>query len=247
MTPQGDEPCGIVRRGEAGVNTAPGAEGHDRPPLRPAPGPGIVHTGCLTAEAIVNGYNFTERVRRALMTAREEAFALRHEYVGTEHVLLGLISDGEGVAAAVIQNANLDPREIRDRVLETVRPGTSGPHGPDLPYTSRAKKVLELSMSVARTMSHSYVGTEHILIGLIEEEKGIAAQVLKSFGLTAPAVRAEVLRLLGTEAPLAQRKTVAPDREARITVVVEHPDGRLEALKFVKPSEAVRYLASLEL
>ena len=150
----------------------------------------------------MNGYNFTERVRRVLQMAREEAQRLHHEYVGTEHILLGLIREGEGVAAAVLQNLNVDLDEVQQKIEETVKKGKAvQATGPDLPYTSRAKKVLELSMSEARELNHSYVGTEHLLLGLLREEKGIAAQVLTESGVNLDAARTETLRLLGTEMP----------------------------------------------
>ena len=150
----------------------------------------------------MNGYNFTERVRKVLAMAREEAARLHHEYVGTEHILLGLIREGEGVAAAVLQNLSVDLDEIQQKIEETVKKGKAAQAtGPDLPYTSRAKKVLELAMSEARELSHSYVGTEHLLLGLLREEKGIAAQVLTDAGVNLDAARAETLRLLGTEMP----------------------------------------------
>ncbi|MBK6305507.1 MAG: ATP-dependent Clp protease ATP-binding subunit [Gemmatimonadetes bacterium] len=150
----------------------------------------------------MNGYNFTERVRKVLQMAREEAQRLHHEYVGTEHILLGLIREGEGVAAAVLQNLNVDLDEIQQKIEETVKKGKAAQTtGPDLPYTSRAKKVLELAMSEARELNHSYVGTEHLLLGLLREEKGIAAQVLTDAGVNLDAARAETLRLLGTEMP----------------------------------------------
>ncbi len=156
----------------------------------------------------MNGYNFTERVRKVLAMAREEAARLHHEYVGTEHILLGLIREGEGVAAAVLQNLNVDLDEIQQKIEETVKKGkASQATGPDLPYTSRAKKVLELAMGEARELNHSYVGTEHLLLGLLREEKGIAAQVLTDAGVNLDAARAETLRLLGTEMP--QGGTVA--------------------------------------
>src|SRR5919199_1037691 len=132
----------------------------------------------------MNGYNFTERVRKVLAMAREEAARLHHEYVGTEHILLGLIREGEGVAAAVLQNLSVDLDEIQQKIEETVKKGKAAQTtGPDLPYTSRAKKVLELAMSEARELNHSYVGTEHLLLGLLREEKGIAAQVLTDAGV----------------------------------------------------------------
>jgi ATP-dependent Clp protease ATP-binding subunit ClpC len=150
----------------------------------------------------MNGYNFTERVRKVLAMAREEAARLHHEYVGTEHILLGLIREGEGVAAAVLQNLSVDLDEIQQKIEETVKKGKAAQTtGPDLPYTSRAKKVLELAMSEARELNHSYVGTEHLLLGLLREEKGIAAQVLTDTGVNLEAARTETLRLLGTEMP----------------------------------------------
>ena len=150
----------------------------------------------------MNGYNFTERVRKVLAMAREEAARLHHEYVGTEHILLGLIREGEGVAAAVLNNLSVDLEEIQQKIEDTVKKGKAAQaSGPDLPYTSRAKKVLELAMGEARELNHSYVGTEHLLLGLLREEKGIAAQVLTEAGVNLEAARAETLRLLGTEMP----------------------------------------------
>ena len=150
----------------------------------------------------MNGYNFTERVRKVLAMAREEAERLRHEYVGTEHILLGLIREGEGVAAAVLQNLSVDLDEIQQKIEDTVKKGkAAAATGPDLPYTSRAKKVLELAMAEARDLTHNYVGTEHLLLGLLREEKGIAAQVLTDAGINLDAARAETLRLLGTDMP----------------------------------------------
>ena len=134
--------------------------------------------------------------------AREEAARLHHEYVGTEHILLGLIREGEGVAAAVLQNLNVDLEEIQQKIEETVKKGkAAAATGPDLPYTSRAKKVLELAMTEARELNHSYVGTEHLLLGLLREEKGIAAQVLTDAGVNLEQSRAETLRLLGSDMP----------------------------------------------
>ncbi|MEA3245265.1 MAG: ATP-dependent Clp protease ATP-binding subunit, partial [Gemmatimonadota bacterium] len=150
----------------------------------------------------MNGYNFTERVRKVLAMAREEAARLHHEYVGTEHILLGLIREGEGVAAAVLQQLNVDLDEVQQKIEETVKKGKAAQAtGPDLPYTSRAKKVLELAMGEARDLNHSYVGTEHLLLGLLKEEKGLAAQVLTEAGVNLDAARTETLRLLGTDMP----------------------------------------------
>jgi ATP-dependent Clp protease ATP-binding subunit ClpA len=154
----------------------------------------------------LQGYNFTERVRKVLATAREEAARLHHEYVGTEHILLGLLGESEGVAAAVLQNLNVDLDEIQQKIEETVKKGNAArTTGPDLPYTSRAKKVLELAMGEARELKHSYVGTEHLLLGLLQEEKGIAAQVLTHVGVNFVAARAEIVGLLGL-GPTAEGK-----------------------------------------
>src|SRR5947207_2294852 len=159
----------------------------------------------------MNGYNFTERVRKVLAMAREEAARLHHEYVGTEHILLGLIREGEGVAATVLQNLSVELDDIQQKIEETVKKGKAGQTtGPDLPYTSRAKKVLELAMSEARELNHSYVGTEHLLLGLLREEKGIAAQVLTDAGVNLEAARAETLRILGTEMPQQGSSAAAP-------------------------------------
>src|SRR5881296_3194208 len=154
----------------------------------------------------MNGYNFTDRVRRVLQLAREEAARLHHEYVGTEHILLGLIREGEGVAAAVLTNLNVDLEEVSAKIKETVKQGKAGARaGPDLPYTSRAKKVLEFSMMEARELNHRYVGTEHLLLGILREEKGIGAQVLAE-------ARGEVLRLLATEMPASDATPPATPR-----------------------------------
>lgn len=223
----------------------------------------------------MNGYNFTERVRRVLQIAREEAFELRHEYVGTEHILLGLCREGEGVAAAALDRLDVDRSRVRDAVLEVVKPGpadassvaaaSGGILGAiadtigmgrrdrvDLPYTSRAKRVLELAMSEARDLHHSYVGTEHLLLGLLKEERGIGAQVLTSLGLTTGGVRAEVIRLLG-EIPPEPMPTVPgekparhPDQPAAITVILEHRDGRLETRKFTRAGDAASFLNGLQ-
>src|SRR5258707_2890368 len=166
----------------------------------------------------MNGYNFTERVRKVLAMAREEAARLHHEYVGTEHILLGLIREGEGVAATVLQNLSVELDEIQQKIEETVKKGKAAQTtGPDLPYTSPAKKVLELAMSEARELRHSYVGTEHLLLGLLREEKGIAAQVLTDAGVNLEAARAETLRILGTEMQQQQggaQAGVAPPQPA---------------------------------
>jgi ATP-dependent Clp protease ATP-binding subunit ClpC len=148
----------------------------------------------------MNGYNFTERVRKVLAGARNEANALRHEYVGTEHILLALLAEGEGLGSTVVGNLGGNAHGLRERLMEVVRAGPIeySPR-PDLPYTSRAKRVLELAMSEARQLNHTYVGTEHLLLGLLAERKGIAAQVLNDSGITLDNARLETLRILGSD------------------------------------------------
>jgi ATP-dependent Clp protease ATP-binding subunit ClpC len=149
-------------------------------------------------------YNFTDRVRKVLAMAREEAIRLQHDYVGTEHILLGLIREGEGVAAAVLTNLDVDLEQVHDRVEESVRKGKATIALGELPYTSRAKKVLEFAMAEAKELSHSYVGTEHLLLGLLREEKGIAAQVLNSLSVSLDDARAETLKVLGSDVAPAE-------------------------------------------
>ena len=145
----------------------------------------------------MNGYNFTERVRKVLQFAREEANAIRHEYVGTEHILLGLCREGEGVAAAALQNLDVDSGDVRDSILKVVKPGPTGSHMPvDLPYTSRVKKTLELAMQEAHELQHSYVGTEHLLLGLLREAH---ASLRLSWALRRRGARGDVERAAALE------------------------------------------------
>jgi ATP-dependent Clp protease ATP-binding subunit ClpA len=149
--------------------------------------------------------------------AREEAVRLHHEYVGTEHILLGLIREGEGVAATVLQNLSVELDDIQQKIDETVKRGNPAQTtGPDLPYTSRGKKVLELAMAEAREVNHSYVGTEHLLLGLLREQKGIAAQVLHDAGVTSEDARAEMLRILGNEVPPGSTSAITDSGEMTI-------------------------------
>ena len=147
----------------------------------------------------MHGYNFTERVRKVLALARDEAARLGHEFVGTEHILVALIRDGEGVGHAVLKNLTGNADAFRDRLLERLPQGSGARvGGVDLPYTSKAKKSIEYAMAEARDFKHSYIGTEHLLLGLMRETRGIASQVLSESGADIEPARAEVLRLLGT-------------------------------------------------
>ncbi len=154
-------------------------------------------------------YNFTERVRKVLAMARQEAIRLQHDYVGTEHILLGLVREGEGVAAHVLGNLGVDVEKLHKRVEESVRKGKATIALGELPYTSPAKKVLESAMAEARELNHSYVGTEHLLLGLLREKKGIAAQVLNALGTTIEEAREETLKVLGSDIGSAPAASVA--------------------------------------
>ncbi len=144
---------------------------------------------------------FTERVRKVMYLAREEAGRLQHDYIGTEHLLLGLIREGEGIAANVLTNLGLDLEVIRQTVESMVAaPGSSLTLG-EIPFTPKAKRVLELAIEEARQLGHNYVGTEHLLLGLIREGEGVAARVLQELGVDRKKVRDETLRLLGGPPP----------------------------------------------
>ena len=140
---------------------------------------------------------FTDRARKVMQLANQEAQRFNHEYIGTEHILLGLVKEGSGVAANVLKNLEVDLRKIRLEVEKLVQSGPEMVTVGKLPQTPRAKKVIEYSMEEARNLNHSYVGTEHILLGLLREQEGVAAQVLMNLGLKLDDVREEVLNLLG--------------------------------------------------
>jgi ATP-dependent Clp protease ATP-binding subunit ClpC len=170
----------------------------------------------LRGSLMMHGYNFTERVRRVLALAREEASGLHHEYVGTEHILLGVLREGGGTASSVITNFGVNSRDLRTRVIELARPASrvQSMRGPDLPYTSRAKKTLELAMSEARGLHHDYVGTEHLLLGLLHEGKGVGAQALNAMGITLDGARKETIRVLvGAGGHLSTRRSPHSSRE----------------------------------
>jgi len=163
---------------------------------------------------------FTQRVRKVLFLARDEAGRLQHDYIGTEHLLLGVVREGEGVAANVLRRLNID----FDRLQKTVEDSVTAPMGPvsigEIPFTPRAKKVLELSIDEARLHNHNYVGTEHLLLALIREGEGVAARVLGEFGAEHEKVKREVMKALGsadeTEAPVGRRRKQAKKQESAV-------------------------------
>src|SRR5690349_3488198 len=140
--------------------------------------------------------NFTPRAQQVLALARKEADRFHHNYVGTEHILLGLIKLGQGVAVSVLQKMGLDLETVRSAVEKQVGTGQETKAQGSIPYTPRVKKVLALAGKEAKTLNHSYVGTEHILLGLLREGEGVAARVLKSLDIDIERTRNEILREL---------------------------------------------------
>jgi ATP-dependent Clp protease ATP-binding subunit ClpA len=138
---------------------------------------------------------FTDRARRVVVLAQEEARMLNHNYIGTEHILLGLIHEGEGVAAKALESLGISLEAVRQQVEEIIGQGQQAPSG-HIPFTPRAKKVLELSLREALQLGHNYIGTEHILLGLIREGEGVAAQVLVKLGAGLNRVRQQVIGML---------------------------------------------------
>jgi len=163
---------------------------------------------------------FTERARKVIILAKEEARRFNHDYIGTEHILLGLIREGEGVAATVLQKLGVSLENIRLEIEKLVQPGPTTQIIGDIPFTPRAKKALELAAEEARSLGHNYIGTEHLLLGLIREGEGMASQVLLNLGLDLNTVRNEVMELLGSVLPnlgqtVAKTKTPALDAFGR--------------------------------
>jgi len=177
---------------------------------------------------------FTERARKVVILAKEEARRFNHDYIGTEHILLGLIREGEGVAATVLQKLGLSLENIRLEIEKLVQPGPATQIIGDIPFTPRAKKALELAAEEARSLGHNYIGTEHLLLGLIREGEGIASQVLLNLGLDLNSVRNEVMELLGSAlpgfgqgSPQVKTKTPALDAFGRdLTVLAK--EGKLD-------------------
>src|SRR3978361_562031 len=143
---------------------------------------------------------FTDRARRVVVLAQEEARMLSHNYIGTEHILLGLIHEGDGIAAKALESLGVSLEAVRAQVEEIIGQGQQAPSG-HIPFTPRAKKVLELSLREALQLGHNYIGTEHLLLGLIREGEGGAAQVLAQLALDLSRVRQEVIQLLSGYAP----------------------------------------------
>lgn len=208
---------------------------------------------------------FTDRAREVYQQANQEARSFNHEYIGTEHVLLGLVKQSSGLAASVLNDLNVDPRKIQLEVEKLVQFGPDPVPMGRLPQTPRAKKVIEYSMEAARNLGHVNVGTEHILLGLLREGEGVAAQVLMNFGLTIGKVRESLQRLLTSPdatlsayllahrsqsapaqlPPVAQSATTAAQSDKRLQQSVQHRrSDRYE--KFTDRARKVMTLANDE-
>ncbi len=150
----------------------------------------------------LQGYDkLTDKARKVMQLADQEAHRLQHEYIGTEHVLLGLIRDGSGVAANVLKNLDVDLQKVRIETEQLIQSGPEKVHLGNLPHTPRVKQVLRYAFEESAELKHDYVGTEHLLLGLLREGDGVAAHVLMNLGLKLPDVRAELLNILGRPSP----------------------------------------------
>jgi ATP-dependent Clp protease ATP-binding subunit ClpC len=174
---------------------------------------------------------FTDRARRVVVLAQEEARGLNHDYIGTEHILLGLIHEREGVAARALTELGISLEGARNQVVAEIGHGKQAPGG-HIPFTPRAKKVLELSLREALQLGHNYIGTEHILLGLIREGEGVAAQVLVKSGASLDRVRQQVIQLLAGLAVAGQAEQVAGGQlrigEQAVTAMVAGGPGAFQ-------------------
>jgi Clp amino terminal domain, pathogenicity island component len=179
---------------------------------------------------------FTDRARRVVVLAQDEARLLDHNYIGTEHILLGLIHEGEGVAARALESLDISLDTVRQEVVAIIGQGDDRPGGQHIPFTPRAKKVLELSLREALALGHNYIGTEHILLGLVREGKGVAAQVLAKLGGSLDRVRQAVVVALAGAGGVGP-----PEQASRIgqppTVMVTGGPGVFQEQE---PAELVR-------
>jgi hypothetical protein len=181
---------------------------------------------------------FTDRARRVVVLAQEEARLLNHNHIGTEHILLGLIHEGEGIAYLALTELGISLDAVRAQVEAEIGQGSEAPGG-HIPFTPRAKKVLELSLREALQLGHNYIGTEHILLGLIREGEGVAAQVLVGLGADLDRVRQQVVQLLATAgASQAEQVAAGPSRirEQAVTAMVAGGPGSYRD----EPAELVR-------
>jgi Clp amino terminal domain, pathogenicity island component len=183
---------------------------------------------------------FSPRAREVIISAQQEARALHHNYIGTEHILLGLLHDREGMAGRALHALGITPETVREQILDIIGEGHQEPAG-HIPFTPRAKKVLELAVREAVHLGHLYVGTEHILLGLVREGDGVSWQVLSRLGATAPKVRDQVLELVSQDRR-TPREVIAPpgirDYDTRIELARQAKDAAVDAKDFDRAAAA---------
>ena len=161
---------------------------------------------------------FTERARQVVVLAQDEARALKHNYIGTEHILLGLLREEEGLAARVLESLDITVEEVRAQVARIVGQGDEVTSG-QIPFTPRAKKVLELALREALSLGHNYIGTEHILLGLVRENEGVAARILLDFDADAEKIRNEIIRMLS--GPGRRQQGQAPSEKSKSSKLLD--------------------------
>jgi len=197
-------------------------------------------------EDLLAGYDFTYRVRGALIKAREEARLRHHEHVGTEHLLLGLLAEEDTLVMDVLENLGAGPIDLQTAVELMITDGkpTGRAQTPDLPYTPRARVVLDQAISTAHEFGDGYVGTQHLLLGLIREQHGIAARAMTTAGLTEPLLRREVVRLLQGEGVAAMIDVPQSDTQVPLSIAVEvhYGDGSTAKKVFTSKDEAIGFL-----
>ncbi len=193
----------------------------------------------------MNGYFFTEKFRSILRRGTSAALKRNHEYLGTEHMMLGIIFEGDNVASAVLSHLGVDLSDLSARIEQALPAGgaPTAPRGPDLPYTSRSKRALELAMAEASRLQHSFVGPGHLLIGILAEEQGIAARALANAGVSVESARAELLRVHAATDGVESLPPVEPTSEiVAIAMFVTLMDGTTETRQFTTVAEALTYL-----
>jgi ATP-dependent Clp protease ATP-binding subunit ClpC len=197
-------------------------------------------------EDLLAGYDFTYRVRGALIKAREEARLRHHEHVGTEHLLLGLLAEEDTLVMDVLENLGAGPIDLQTAVELMIIDGkpTGRAQTPDLPYTPRARVVLDQAISTAHEFGDGYVGTQHLLLGLIREQHGVAARAMTTAGLTEPLLRREIVRLLQGEGVAATIDVPQSDTQVPLSIAVEvhYGDGSTAKKVFTSKDEAIGFL-----
>ncbi len=197
----------------------------------------------------MSGYDFTTRVRGALTRARDEARRRHHEHVGTEHLLIGLLTEEDALVMDVLENLGANPMALQQTVDQMVKDGIPTSRSfPDLPYTPRARVVLDQAIAVAHEFGDGYVGTQHLLLGLIRENQGIAARALMAAGLTEATLQREIVRILqgeGVAAMLDDVPAQSADTQVPLSIAVEvrYEDGTLAKKVFASTDAAIGFLS----